>query len=275
MQVLLSLLKSILLIYFAVVLLMAVFQDKLIFIPQSINNPYAVQFENYRIQFTHKENRLEGWFIGKDLISATNPLIVYYGGNAEEVSGNLLDLQNFPTFSFLFMNYRGFGESKGKPSQEVLVNDAVFILNHLIENEAINPSHIILMGRSLGSGIAVQVAHQIKVKALILVTPFDSLTNVVKNHYPFLPVKLLIKHPFDSISLSPFIDTPALFLMGTEDQIIDNNRTQAIYNVWKGPSDLAIIKGAGHNDIQKFPLYWQKIKDFIDSSKKTAKTSHH
>ena len=101
--------------------------------------------------------------------------IIYYGGNAEEVSQNLHDLKKFGDYSMLFVNYRGYGKSEGWPGQDVLFSDALFIFDHITNNYNIEPSNIFLMGRSLGSAVAVHVGSKRSVKGMILVTPFDQM----------------------------------------------------------------------------------------------------
>lgn len=241
---------------------MYLFQDRLIFFSQPINNPYVAQFLEYEITFNHNGISLHGWFIKKE-ISGESPLVVYYGGNAEEVSGNLLDLDRMRHVSFLFVNYRGYGKSQGKPTEENLVKDALFVCDEMVNREGIDPNNIILMGRSLGSGVAVQVAAKRKIRGIILVTPFDSLVNVAKSHYPLFPVGLAIKHRFDSMKYASEIKYPALALMGTSDQIIANKHSEELRKAWGGPIKAIFIEKAGHNDIQIFPEYWSAIREFI------------
>ena len=261
---LLNFLKIAIVGYGLILVFMAIFQDHFIFFPQPISNPGVAQFAQHEISFQREGIILKGWFIRKK-ISAENPLIIYYGGNAEEVSNHLFESHHFSANAFLFLNYRGFGKSEGKPSQTDLVSDALFVLAEVLKQENIKPDQVILMGRSLGSGVAVQVAASSKVKGLILVTPFDSLLNVAKTHYPFLPVGLLLRHPFNSAALAPEIDMPVLMMMGTGDNIISNQRTRALARVWGGPVELVTIEGAGHNDIQAFSRYWYEMRRFITS----------
>ena len=238
------------------------FQDKMIFFPQATPAQSKEQFVDYAMTLEHEGILLQGWYVpGK--LSSIRPLIVYYGGNAEEVSGNLWDLPRFKAGGFLFMNYRGYGGSGGKPSQEALCRDALFILDTLIAREKISMDHVVLMGRSLGSGVAVHVAAHRKVGRVILITPFDSLLNVARHHYPILPVKFLLKHPFDSAALAPQISLPALVIMGDQDDIIPNKFSEQLAQRWGGPVETVVIKGRGHNDIQLDARFWQAINTFL------------
>jgi pimeloyl-ACP methyl ester carboxylesterase len=114
------------------------------------------------------------------------------------------------------MNYRGYGGSDGTPSETALLSDALFVFDYMLATEGIDPAHVVLMGRSLGSGVAVHVAAKRKVGGVILVTPFDSLVNVARAHYPIFPVGLMLKHRFDSAALAPGITTPGSFSDGIQ-----------------------------------------------------------
>jgi len=262
-QTILSFFKIIVLVAVLGTLLLYLFQEKMIFIRQKVWLQDRDRFAGNEITIDHQGIRLKGWFIKSD-VTNKDPLVVYYGGNAEEVSANLTMLDRFKTKSFLFMNYRGYGESDGKPSEENLFKDALYILDHITETEKIPLNQVVLMGRSLGSGVATYVAAHRNVRGAILITPFDSLLNVAKRHYPLFPVKLLLKHRFDSISLAPDIKLPALFIMGSHDRIIPNKHSHALMAKWSGSVESLTITGADHNNIDFSNNYWQAVNIFIN-----------
>jgi pimeloyl-ACP methyl ester carboxylesterase len=246
--------------------LLYILQGALIFLPQPVPPQNREPFADYALTLAHEGQQLRGWYVpGK--VSANRPLVVYYGGNAEEVSGNLWDMARLEAGAYLFMNYRGYGDSEGKPSQQNLCRDALYILDTLIAREQIPLNHIVLMGRSLGSGVAVHVAAHRPVRGVILATPFDSLLNVARRHYPVLPVRLLLKHPFDSAALAPNISIPALILIARQDTIIPQQHAIRLSEVWGGPVESIIIDGVGHNDIQMAPRYWKAINAFLSAGK--------
>lgn len=251
--------------------LLYIFQGALIFFPQPVPPQNQEPFAEYALTLAHEGKQLRGWYVpGK--VSATRPLVVYYGGNAEEVSGNLWDMARLEAGAYLFMNYRGYGDSEGKPSQQNLCRDALYILDTLADREQIPLNHIVLVGRSLGSGVAVHVAAHRPVRGVILVTPFDSLLNVARRHYPLLPVRLLLKHPFDSAALAPNINIPALILIARQDTIIPQQHAIRLSEVWGGPVESIIIDGVGHNDIQMAPRYWKAINAFLSAGKAATAT---
>ena len=246
--------------------LLYIFQGALIFFPQPVPSQNREPFAEYALTLANEGKQLRGWYVpGK--VSASRPLVVYYGGNAEEVSGNLWDMARLEAGAYLFMNYRGYGDSEGKPSQQNLCRDALYILDTLADREQIPLNHIVLVGRSLGSGVAVHVAAHRPVRGVILVTPFDSLLKVARRHYPVLPVRLLLKHPFDSAALAPNISIPALILIARQDTIIPQQHAIRLSEVWGGPVESIIIDGVGHNDIQMAPRYWKAINAFLSAGK--------
>jgi pimeloyl-ACP methyl ester carboxylesterase len=238
------------------------FQDALIFFPQSVPPENRTRFAAYGVEVRHEGRMLHGWFV-PGVVSATQPLVIYYGGNAEEVSGNLWDRAQLKAGASLFMNYAGYGDSQGKPTQARLCQDALFILDWICRREAVPPAHVVLMGRSLGSGVAVFVASRRPVGGIVLVTPFDSLLNVARHHYPFLPVRLLLKYPFDSAALAPSIKMPALVLTAAQDTIVPGSLATNLARVWGGPVQTVTIAGAGHNDIQLDPRYWEAVNAYL------------
>jgi pimeloyl-ACP methyl ester carboxylesterase len=246
--------------------LLYIFQGALIFFPQPVPPQNQEPFAEYALTLAHEGKQLRGWYVPGN-VSATRPLVVYYGGNAEEVSGNLWDMARLEAGAYLFMNYRGYGDSEGKPSQQNLCRDALYILDTLADREQIPLNHIVLVGRSLGSGVAVHVAAHRPVRGVILATPFDSLLNVARRHYPVLPVRLLLKHPFDSAALAPNISIPALILIARQDTIIPQQHAIRLSEVWGGPVESIIIDGVGHNDIQMAPRYWKAINAFLSAGK--------
>lgn len=243
-------------------LLLYFFQDRMIFFPQRTSERVRDLYKSNEITVSHDGIKLHGWFV-KEEISAASPLLVYYGGNAEDISMNLEDSARFGNRSFLFMNYRGYGDSQGRPSEKHLVEDAIAILDHITASERIDPAHMVLMGRSLGSGVAVQVAARRKVGRVILVTPFDSLVNVARKHYPLFPVKLMLRHRFDSASLAPYIKIPALAIVAGKDQVIPGASSMHLVEKWGGPIETVTIENADHNDIGLFALYWKAINEFL------------
>lgn len=237
-------------------------QDRLIFHPQRMTEADLVQTKN---GFPSAESvfieapdgtRLHAWHL------KGSPLIVYFGGNAEEVSWMLGRVaRNAPGAGWLLVDYRGYGSSAGSPSEQDLVGDGLAWYDHA--KRELGASRIVVFGRSLGSGVAVQVAAARAVDGVILATPFDSLTNVARHHYPYLPVKWLLRHPFDSLSLAPSIGAPLLCLVAERDEVVPVVHSKRLFDAWHGPKRWVELGGAGHNSTDDVPAFSQAIREFL------------
>ncbi|HET7613301.1 MAG TPA: alpha/beta hydrolase [Gemmatimonadaceae bacterium] len=244
-------------------------QDRLIFLPQPLDDamraavhravPDAQEIELR----TADRNTLHGWYLPNGAPPRNAPALVYFGGNAEEVSRLALEAGELRGVSLILMNYRGYGRSTGRPSEQALFADALTIYDHVAKMPGVDARRIIVMGRSLGSGVATYLASRRRVSAVVLVTPYDSMAAVGHTHYPFLLVGPLLKHPFDSVHRAPGIDSPMLAIIAGADTIIPPSHGQALVKAWRGPASSAFFPAAGHNDIRLQPAYWPAIRDFI------------
>ena len=264
---LLETIKILFVFFVGTTVLLYLFQGRMIFFPQPTMPENQSRYAENEIRLRHDDVTLTGWFF-KNEIGPGNPLVVYYGGNAEDVSLNFAALGRFNTRSFLFMNYRGYGGSDGKPSETALLNDALFVIDHMLATEGLDPAHVVVMGRSLGSGVAVHVAAKREVGGVILVTPFDSLVNVAKTHYPIFPVGLMLKHRFDSAALAPGITTSALFLTASSDQVVPVRFAKKLETVWGGPVTAVTVDGTDHNSIDTAPTYWAAVNAYLSSDRR-------
>lgn len=142
--------------------------------------------------------------------------VIYFGGNGEDVTSSMSSLVDcFDDSSVYAMHYRGYGGSPGSPSEQQLHRDA----KTLYDRVAASHSKVIVVGRSLGSGVAVRLAAENRIDRLVLVTPFDSLASVAQSQFPYLPVKLLMLDQFNSSAIASKINSPTLILAAAQDEI--------------------------------------------------------
>lgn len=185
--------------------------------------------------------------------------LLYFGGNAEDVSQAMPDMvEAFPRRAIYLMHYRGYGGSSGTPSEKALVSDALALF------DMVQPEHpnVVVVGRSLGSGIAVQIASARPVERLILVTPFDSLESIGARQFSFLPVSLLLRDKFESWRYAARVNAPTLILAGDKDTLVPLANSERLKNNFRpGVAVLKTIAGAGHNDISESPEYARSLAD--------------
>jgi len=187
--------------------------------------------------------------------------IIYFGGNAEDVSGNIPDFRKiFPGHAVYLVNYRGYGGSTGSPSEEGLYKDALAVFDEIRAQYA----NISVIGRSLGSAVASYLASVKDIDKLILVTPFDSIENVAKKAFPVFPVSLLLKDKFDSAGHVAEIDAPVLVVIAEDDEVIPRRRSDALAGAFpESQVIIEVIPGAGHNTIGMFPRYSNALSVFL------------
>ncbi len=121
--------------------------------------------------------------------------MIYFGGNGEEVSWLVPEFSRVPDWAALLVNYRGYGLSEGQPSETKLYRDALALYDRATRRPDIDSGRVIVMGRSLGTGVATYLASQRPVAGVVLISPYDSLVQVAREAYPFLPVNLLAPTP--------------------------------------------------------------------------------
>jgi pimeloyl-ACP methyl ester carboxylesterase len=246
-------------------LVMYLAQDSLIFYPQPMAEERRAAIaqrpavESLFIE-TADGTRLHAWHAK----GSGSSLVIYFGGNAEQVSWMLDETaRRAPGVGWLLVDYRGYGASAGSPSETRLVDDALRWYDRMKEYKT-----VYVFGRSLGSGVAVQLAAQRPVAGVILVTPFDSMVEVGKHHYPILPVSWLLRHRFDSIALAPKIRSPLLCIVAAQDEIIPPVHAKRLFDAWGGPRRWVGLEGARHNGTDDAPDFWPSIRTFL-----TAKPS--
>jgi fermentation-respiration switch protein FrsA (DUF1100 family) len=168
-----------------------------------------------------------------------------------------------PGVAWLIVNYRGYGASEGSPSERVLVADALTLYDHAAKLPGVDADRIVAFGRSLGSGPAVALAAQRPLRAVILVSPFDSLAAVAKRYYWYLPVDWMLKHRFDSIALAPALKQPLLCLVAERDEVIPPVHSERLFDAWGGAKRKILLAEAGHNSTDVHPAFWPSVREFL------------
>ncbi len=187
---------------------------------------------------------LRGWFFNR---GANTPLVAFYGGNAMNV-GAFNDIAQADTArSYLLINYRGYGNSAGDPCEKDIVQDSCRCLQ-LARKKLGAPASVTLVGFSLGSGVATQVAAAEKPDALILVCPFDSITEVACNMVPLFP-RLIPLDSWKSVDYAPRITCPVTILRATHDSIVPPESTDALIRAFTATKPAVYAFPCDHNGI--------------------------
>lgn len=239
-------------------------QDRLLFYPRPNDPALREHWRNQRIEISSGEYVLEGWW-AEGGAPTSETVIVYFGGNAEDVLGTARIAGRLACKRLLVVNYRGYGNSKGRPGQAELYADALAIHAYAIDAGGTTPEHLVVMGRSLGSGMATMLAARKKVRAAILITPFDSILAVAKRHYTWFPIERLLRHPFPSVEFARQAQVPGLFLIAAEDAVIPPSHGRALAAAWSGDKTVHVLPNVGHNDIELDPSYYDHINRFLQS----------
>jgi pimeloyl-ACP methyl ester carboxylesterase len=179
--------------------------------------------------------------------------LIYLGGNAEDVSASFPTLDRaFPDRALYLLHYRGYTGSTGKPSEEALVGDAVLLFDRVA---ATHPD-VVVVGRSLGSGVALQLAARRPVARLVLVAPFDSIVDLAARQYPYFPVRWLLQDKYESWRYAQQLQTPTLVLAAEHDEVIPAWSTQRLASRFPpGVATMQVLPGVGHNTISESPMY--------------------
>jgi fermentation-respiration switch protein FrsA (DUF1100 family) len=241
-------------------------QERLMFFPRAAMGaaraPPGWQLEDVRI-VAHDGTALTGVLVRP--AAPRGPLVIYFGGNAEEATEFASSAhEGHGDRAVLLVNYRGYGGSGGSPGEKALVADALEIYDWAARRADVDPGRIAVHGRSLGSGVAVQLAAARPVRCVVLTTPFASALDVARAAYPWLPVALLMRHPFDSLAHAPRLAMPALVLMGEADRVIPVEHSERLAAAWGGPVERLRLPGFGHNDLDVHPGYHAAIKTFLE-----------
>lgn len=183
--------------------------------------------------------------------------LLYFGGNAEDVSASLPELSSaFPDYALYLLHYRGYGGSSGKPSERALYSDALALFDKVRADH----SEIVVVGRSLGSGIAVRLASTRPVSRLVLVTPFDSLLDLAAQQFPYFPVRWLLLDKFESSRFAPEVRVPTVIVVAEHDEFIPRWSSERLYSRFaKGVATYQVIPGVSHNTISESSAYLKAL----------------
>jgi pimeloyl-ACP methyl ester carboxylesterase len=199
------------------------------------------------------------------------PTILFFHGNAQTVfewalvREDLADLE----CGMLLVDYPGYGKSTGAPSEQALYRAGRAAQRWLADACGTAPGETVIFGKSLGGGVATDLALTARFRGLVLESTFSSLPDAAEHIFPWLPSSMLVPtERYESIERMPLIDTPVIIVHGTDDALIPIEQARALYARANQPKELYCVDGAGHNDVALTvgPAYGRRLRQWLEQT---------
>jgi fermentation-respiration switch protein FrsA (DUF1100 family) len=212
---------------------------------------------------------LRGWFVPGDSGPARFTLI-HFNGNAGHRGMRAPVAATFARHGIatLLFDYRGYGDNEGRPFEEGLARDARAALTYLRSRSDVDVNRFIYYGESLGAAVALRLATEgAPPRALILRSPFTSLSDIGRHHYPFLPVRWLLRDRYPSLERATRVASPTLVIAGDRDRVVPLEQSRRVYDAIAGRKHFVVIAGSDHNDEALFTgsELVREVLDFVAS----------
>ena len=191
-------------------------------------------------------------------------VVFYFKGNSRSIKGWGKFAKDFlgKGYDFFMIDYRGFGKSKGKRTENILYNDSQHLYQWL--KTKYPEENIVIYGRSLGSGIATRIASWNDPKMLILDSPYYSFQKQVQRYGFFLPIRVLLRYKIRTDQFMKKMSCPVFFIHGKKDRLIPFKNSPALQKLIPEQSKLFVIKEGGHNNLPSFPEYHDYLYDILN-----------
>ncbi|MCB0630707.1 MAG: alpha/beta fold hydrolase [Saprospiraceae bacterium] len=240
------------------------FQHFFFFRPEILPHEFTYK---YPFDFEEKDFEMEdGGHINAIHFRVPNSrgVIYYLKGNSRSIKGWGKFAKDFVSngYDFFMMDYRGFGKSKGKRTENILYNDAQTLYQWL--SRQYPEDEIVIYGRSMGSGIAARIASWNKPKMLILDSPYYSFFHQIKRYGYILPLRWLLRYQIRTDRFFKKIESPIFLIHGTKDRLIPYEHSVLLQKIQPGRAQLLTIEGGGHNNLPDYPEYHQYLYDILN-----------
>ncbi len=236
-------------IYVVFAAFLFIFQSHYVYYPERVlsADPGSIRLQFESVSFKTADGvELFGWFIPSQ---SARGVLLFFHGNAGNISHRLESIQIFHQLGldvFIF-DYRGYGQSEGKPTEQGTYKDAEAAWRYLIEERQVSPNEVIVFGRSLGSAVAAWLAQNHMPGALILESTFTSLGNIAATLYPYLPVRLLLRFEYNTAEYLGRVNCPVLIVHSRDDEIMPFSHGRRLFEMAKEPKRFLEIIGT-HNE---------------------------
>jgi len=243
-----------------------IFQSHYVYYPERVllADPGSIGLDFDSVHFETADGmKLSGWFIPSD---SARGVILFCHGNAGNISHRLESIQIFHRLGldvFIF-DYRGYGQSEGKPTEHGTYQDAEAAWRYLVETRQVNPSQVVVFGRSLGGAVASWLAQSHRPRALILESTFTSVPDIAATLYPYLPVRFLSRFQYGTAEYLGRIECPVLIVHSRDDEIMPFSHGRQLFEMAREPKEFLEISGT-HNEgfITSGKHYEQGLDAFI------------
>ena len=238
-------------------------QEKFIFKPEKLKQDFVYKYD---VPFEELFFDVEpGVRINGLHFTVDKPLglVLYFHGNSRSIKGWAKYAKDFYRYKYdvVLVDYRGFGKSTGKRSEKAMLNDMQFVYDTL--TTTYHENHILVYGRSLGSGFATKIASDNKPRYLILDAPYFSFEKIVKRFLPFLPLRFVLRFHIRTDKWLPKVNCHTYIFHGTKDWLIPISHSEKLQSLSPGKTTLIRIHGGGHNNLPSFPEYHNFIRDIL------------
>lgn len=253
-------LSALITIYLVGGLALYFFQEKILFQPTTLNLNDAFKFSipHKEYQLRYNQNTQISLVEFKPTSTAKG-LVIYFHGNRDNIKRYAKHATNFTQYQYevWMMDYPGFGKSTGVLTEELLYKEANFIYQRALKR--FSPENIVIYGKSMGTGIASQLAAHQPCKYLILETPYYSITSLAQNYVPFYPVQFLLKFQIPTYQYLKQTSAPVFIFHGTADKVIPYQNATLLKNVLKENDEFITIPKGKHWGIPNSSLYQEKL----------------
>ena len=254
-------------LWIALTAAIAASQRRLVFNPtikREVLNPRSTGHRTRPIVLRAADGiKLSGWLMTPQVVGP-HPAVVYFGGRSEEVSWVVRDAGKlFPGMAVLAVNYRGYGQSQGDPAELHMVEDGRMLFDWLAERHHVDAQRIAVVGRSLGSGVAVQVAMERPAHSVVLITPYDSILAIAKRRFRAVPVEYVLRHRFESVKYAPSLKAPTYVLRAAMDDVVPHSHTDQLVSKLGRLHLDETVPESDHMNIPYLPATQERIAAFL------------
>lgn len=239
-------------LYVVVSLVLYLMQTRLIFYPGHLSKDFRYSGDASEVFLTTADGeRINGLFFP----APGDDVVLFFHGNAGDLSGWQYVAEDFTDYGYsvFIIDYRGYGKSGGKISEQGLYRDADAAWEYVVKQKGCAPENVIVYGRSIGSGVAVDLASRVTAKGLVLEAPFSTLPDLANEKLPFFFPGIYLKYRFDNLSKIKRVSCPVVFLHGNRDELIPERHTRRLYEACTSKKEMIIFSGGSHNDLNAFP----------------------